>query len=75
MNIIKIKNPRVNEFHYNQKTPTTGEGRGGGGGGAAAPPFDTLLRLVGDARRNLTKFLSSSLKVVPRPSEAFLVSF
>ena len=24
---------------------------------------------------NLTKFLSSSLKVVPRPSEAFLVSF
>ena len=46
-------------------------------GGGCAPPFDTppLVRLVGEARRNLTKFLSSALKVVPRPSEAFLVSF
>ena len=53
------------------KNPTTCEG------GAAAPPIDTppLVRLVGEARRNLTKFFSSSLKVVPRPSEAFLVSF
>ena len=41
MNLIKIK-----------KTPTTGEG------GAATPLFDTppLVRLVGEARRNLTKF-------------------
>ena len=30
---------------------------------------------MGGARRNLTKFLSSCLKVVPRPSEDFLVSF
>ena len=67
MNLIKIKNP-----------PTTGEV-----GGAAAPPFDTppppppppLEGLVGGAHRNLTKFLSSPLKVVPRLSEAFLVSF
>ena len=46
--------------------------RRGGGGGGYTP---LLLRLVGDARRNLTKFWGSSLKVVPRPSEAFLVSF
>ena len=39
------------------------------------PPPPPLVRLVGEARRNLTKFLSSALKVVPRPSEAFLVSF
>ena len=32
------------------------------------PPPPPLLRLVGDAHRNLTKFLVSSLKVVPRPS-------
>ena len=36
---------------------------------------EALVRLVGEARRNLTKFLSSCLKVVPRPSEDFLVSF
>ena len=52
-----------------KKTPTTCEGGGG--------PFDTppLVRLVGGAHRNLTKFLSSSLKVIPGPSEAFLVAF
>ena len=46
------------------------------GGGAAAPPFDTplLVHLVGEAHRNLTKFMSSALKVVPGPSEAFLVA-
>ena len=71
MNIIRIKNSRVNESHYNQKTPATAR-RGG-----CRPPFETppLVRLVGEARRNLTKFLSSGLKVVPRPSEDFLVSF
>ena len=72
MNIIRIKNSRVNESHSNVlKTPTTCEG------GAAAPPFDTppLVRLVGEVRQNLTKFFSSSLKVVPGPSEAFLVAF
>ena len=65
MNLIKIK-----------KRPRQAQG------GAAAPPpppppFETppLVRLVGEARRNLTKFLSSCLKVVPRPSEDFLVSF
>ena len=41
------------------------------GGGGGCP----LVRLVGDARPNLTKFLSLSLKVVPGPSEAFLVAF
>ena len=59
MNLIKIKN-----------CPQHAKG------GAAAPPFHTppLVHLVGGARRNLTKFLSSSLKVVPGPSEAFLVA-
>ena len=44
-----------------------GGGGGGGGGGAAAPLFDTppFLRLVVDARRNLTKFWV-------RPSESSL---
>ena len=59
-NLIKIK-----------KRPKTGEG-------GAVPPLSIpppLVRLVGEARRNLTKFLSLALKVVPRPSEAFLVSF
>ena len=42
-----------------------------------APPFDTppLVRLAEEARRNLTKFLSLSIKVVPRQSEAVLVCF
>ena len=61
MNLIKIF----------KKTPTICDE-----GGAGAPPFDTppLVRLVGEARRNLTKFLSLGLKVVPGPSEAFLVA-
>ena len=61
MNLIKIK----------KKRPRQPEG------GAAAPPFETppVVHLVGEVRRNLTKFLSSCLKVVPRPSEDFLVSF
>ena len=60
MNLIKIK-----------KRPQQAEG------GAAAPPSKPppRVRLVGEARRNLTKFLSLCLKVVPRPSEDFLVSF
>ena len=68
MNIIRIKNSRVNE-----KSKNAHDRRRWG----CAPPFDTppLVRLVGEARRNLTKFLSLALKVVPRPSEAFLVSF
>ena len=47
------------------------------GGGLLPPPFDTppLVRLVGDACQNLTKFFRSALKVVPGPSEAFLVAF
>ena len=71
--VYEFKNPRVDESHL-KKCPRRAKGEGGG---AAAPPFDTplLLRLVGGARRNLTKFLGLSLKVVPRPSEAFLVSF
>ena len=60
MNLIKIK-----------KRPRHAKG------GLPPPPFDTppLVRLVGEARRNLTKFLSSGLKVVPGPSEAFLATF
>ena len=80
MNIIflKILGP-MNLIKIPPKMPTTceGGGGGGGGGGGCCPPFryPPLLCLVGDARRNLTKFLSSSLKVIPRPSEAFRVSF
>ena len=64
---MNIKNPRVDEY---QKPPTTCEG-------GLPPPLliPLLLRLVGGARQKLTKFWGLSLKVVPRPSEAFLVSF
>ena len=59
MNLIKIK-----------KRPRQSKG-------GPLPPFRNppAFRLVGRARRNLTKFLGSSLKIVPRPSEDFLVSF
>ena len=63
MNIIKSK---MNLIKKKLKTPTTCKG---------GLPTPLLLRLVGGVRRNLTKFWGSSLKVVPRPSEAFLVSF
>ena len=74
MNIIRIENPRVSLKSKNAHDRQRG---GGGGGGLPPPPFryPPLVHLVGGARRNLTKFLSSSFKVVPRPSEAFLVSF
>ena len=54
MNIIRIKNSRVNESHKNKnKTPTTCEG-----GAAVPPPLSIppppLVRLAGEARRNLT---------------------
>ena len=71
MNIIRIKILGSMNLIKIKKRPRQAEG------GAAAPPFETppLVRLVGEARRNLTKFLSSCLKVVPRPSEDLLVSF
>ena len=69
MNIIRIKNSRVSEI---KKCPR--HVKGGGGGGAAAPPLSIpppLVRLVGEARRNLTKFLSRPSKSSLGPLKPF----
>ena len=63
MNLIKSKNPGVNE---SQKIAH--DMRRGPPAPSLMPP---ALHLVWGACRKLTKFLGSSLKVVPRPSEAF----
>ena len=63
MNIIKMKTLGSIKNKKNAHDMR----RGGGGCPPPPPPFDTPPPAYTGAHRNLTKFLGSSLKLVPRP--------